>query len=100
MQSTGLEQIGRAFAADQPVSSVSTHKLSETQADPLKLHLELVDFDSAHAFLDVLGSFGGRLRELSLANVTIVGGDGNGKSDTEGRRFPGLKSVCLGYEGG
>ena len=106
MGSTGLEQIGRAFAADQPVSSVSTHRLSETQTeraptgDPLKLHLELVDFDSVRAFLDLLGSFGGRLRELSLASVTIGGDGGNGKSDIEGRCFPGLKSVCLGYDGG
>lgn len=102
MRSTGLEQIGRAFAADQPVS---THRLSETQkerattGDPLKLHLELVDFDSARAFLDLLGSFGGRLRELSLTSVTIGGDGGNGKSDIEGRCFPGLKSVCLGYDG-
>ena len=106
----GLEKIGRAFATssstghrNQPSSSASTSAPSETRvehrhtSDPLKLHLELVDFDSARTFLDLLGSFGGRLRELSLTSVTVEGG--NGKDATEGRCFPGLESVCLGYDG-
>jgi hypothetical protein len=109
MQTNGLEKIGRAFAAtshppNQPSPSASTNVLPEMRMEqrctggPLKLHLELVDFDSVCAFLDFLGSFGGRLRELSLASVS-VGGDGSGK-DVEGRSFPGLESVSLGYDGG
>ena len=109
MEVHGLEKIGRAFATtfchhNQPPSSVSTNPLSETRieqrpgGDPLKLCLELVDFDSVRTFLDLLGSFGGRLRELSLVSVSVQGG--NGKDAIEGRCFPGLESVCLGYDGG
>ena len=96
MQANGLEQIGRAFATTTS-TAVGYHY---PPANPLKLHLELVDFDSVRAFLDFLGSFGGRLRELSLSSVSLGGGDdGNGKKDVEGRCLPGLESVCLGYDG-
>lgn len=110
MKVDGLEKIGRAFAAPshtshQSLSSVSTDALPESRieqryvGDPLKVHLELVDFDSVPNFLDFLGSFGGRLRELSLMTVTFRG-SGNGKVDVGGRCFPGLESVYLGYDGG
>ena len=112
MQTNGLEQIGRAFATtsaavghhyppvNQP-SSVSAQAEETSNGDPLKLHLELVDFDSVRAFLDFLGSFGGRLRELGLACVRLGGGDGGNRKDViEGRCLPGLESVCLGYDGG
>jgi len=46
--------------------------------------------------LDLLDSFGGRLRELSLENVSF---GGNRRDDGKGRCLPGLESVCLGYEG-
>ena len=96
MQANGLEKIGRAFATT-PINALSgTQRYA---GDPLKLYLELVDFDTVPAFLDFLGSFGGRLRELSLASVTF-GGGGNWKDDIEGRCFPGLESVSLGYDGG
>jgi hypothetical protein len=117
VQWDGLEKIGRAFAAipattghhdhpsSQPFSSVSTNSLSETRleqtrtGDPLRLHLELVDFDSVRTLLDFLGSFGGRLRGLSLASATC-GGVGDWRDQVEGRCFPELESVCLGYDGG
>lgn len=118
MQTIGLERLGRAFAAtsataghhnhpsDQPLPSTSTNASPETRAEPthtsgpLKLHLDLVDFDSVHTFLDFLDSFGGRLRELSLSNVTLGEGGGIGKDDIKGRFFPGIEKVCLGYDGG
>lgn len=112
-KSAGLERIGRAFATissanpshhgslpNQSFSSPSTNAFPETRAhagDPLKVHLELVDFPSALTFLDFLGSFGGRVRELSLANVVIGGDD---KDDIRGRFLPEIESVCLGYDGG
>ena len=121
MQVHGLERIGRAFAttttttttsaghhnqpSNQPRSSVPPNRLSETGieqkyiSDPLKLHLDLVDFDSVRTFLDFLGSFGGRLRELSLSSVTF-GDGGSGKDAIKGLCFPGLESVCLDYGGG
>jgi hypothetical protein len=109
-QTNGLEKIGQAFAtaghnnhpSNLPLSSVSAN--SETRIEqthpggPLRLHLELVDFASVPAFLDVLGAFGGRLKELSLTSVTF--GSGQRKDDVEGRCLPGLESVCLGYDGG
>ncbi|KAF9646444.1 hypothetical protein BDM02DRAFT_3118676 [Thelephora ganbajun] len=116
MQATGLEKIGQAFAdisviaghhthpSNRPLSSATTSTPPEARVeqiptgDPLKLHLELVDFESVHAFLDFLGSFGGRLRELSLASITLGGGRGNGKDNVEGRYLPGLECVCLGYD--
>ena len=98
MQASGLEKIGQALAATS-VSLSGTRIGQRYTGDPLKLSLELVDFDSIPAFLDFLDSFGGRLRELSLASVTF-GGGGNGKDDIEGRCFPGLESVSLGYDGG
>ena len=112
----GLEQIGQAFAAPSATTghqyhlanqSSSTYTLSEARTeqtptgDPLKLHLEFVNFDSVRVFLDFLGSFGGRLRELSLASVGLGrGGDGNGEDYVGGRCFPGLESVFLGCDGG
>lgn len=116
-KATGMEQIGRAFAAipsnqcnppNQPSSSASTAAFSETRvgqtptSDPLKLHLELVGFSSVHKFLDFLGSFGSRLRELSLSQVIFdrARGGGNGKVDIQGRFLPGIECVCLGYDGG
>ena len=98
MQANGLEKIGRAFAATS-ANALSGRIGRGYTGDPLKLSLELVDFDSIPAFLDFLGSFGGRLRELSLADVNF-GGGGYGKDDIEGRCFPGLESVSLGYDGG
>lgn len=98
MQANGLEKIGRAFAATS-ANAFSGRIGRGYTGDPLKLSLELVDFDSIPAFLDFLGSFGGRLRELSLADVNF-GGGGYGKDDIEGRCFPGLESVSLGYDGG
>jgi len=98
METNGLEKIGRAFAATSLNAPSGTRVGQRYCGDPLKLHLELVDFDSIPAFLDFLGSFGGRLRELSLASVTF-GGGGNGKDDIQGRCFPGLESVSLGYDG-
>ena len=116
MQTTGLEKVARAFAttpatpghhnhpSDQPLSLASANAPPEARVEPthasgpLKLHLDLVDFDSVHTFLDFLGSFGGRLRELSLASVTL--GGGNRKEDLKGRFLPGLERVCLGYDGG
>ena len=107
MQATGLEQIARAFVVPSAVACHHHHPDSQPLSthpptgDPLKLHLELVDFDSVNTFLDFLGSFGGRLRELSLASVTLGGGDGgNGKGGVGERCLPGLESVCLGYDGG
>jgi hypothetical protein len=114
MQAKGLERIGQAFAAASataghhsllvnPQSSVNSEtRPGQTVAGgPLKLHLDLVDFDSVPGFLDFLGSFGGRLRELSLTNVSLGRWDGNnGKGDIEGRCLPGLESVCLGFDGG
>ena len=105
MQATGLEQIARAFVVPSAVACHHHHHLDSQPlpptGDPLKLHLELVDFDSVNTFLDFLGSFGGRLRELSLASVTLGGGDdGNGKGGIGGQCLPGLESVCLGYDGG
>ncbi|KAF9777428.1 hypothetical protein BJ322DRAFT_574810 [Thelephora terrestris] len=111
--STGVEEIARAFAPishnpshslDQTPSSTSTSALSETRtgpastSDPLKVHLDMVDFESVHMFLDFLESFGGRLRELSLSNVGFGGDDGKGRGDFRGRRLPGIESVCLGFE--
>jgi len=98
MQADGLERIGRAFAATS-LNALSGRIGQRYTGDPLKLCLELVDFDSVPAFLDLLGSFGGRLRELSLTSVTF-GDGGNGKGDIEGRCFPGLECVSLGYDGG
>ena len=98
-QANGLEKIGQAFAAPYVNALFGTQTGQRSAGDPLKLHLELVDFDSIPAFLDFLGSFGGRLRELSLTSVTF-GGDGTGKDGVEGRCFPGLESVSLGYDGG
>ena len=110
LQANGLEQIGRAFVTTSAAagyhcppansSSVSARAEQTPSRSPLKLHLELVDFDSVRAFLDFLGSFGGRLRELSLVGVCLGGGGGNGKDDIEGRCLPGLESVYLGYDGG
>ena len=117
MQANGLERIGQAFAAasaiagnhclsvDPPSSSVSANPETRTgqtvTGGPLKLHLDLVDFDSVPAFLDFLGSFGGRLRELNLTNVSLGRWDGsNGKGGIEGRCLPGLESVGLGFDGG
>ena len=113
MHANGLEQIGRAFTTastaagphypppNQPSSSISARAEKTPRGDPLKLHLELVHFDSVRAFLDFLGSFGGRLRELSLASVSLGDGDGGPrKDDIEGRCLPGLESVCLDYDGG
>ena len=111
LQANGLEQIGQAFVTTSaavghhcpPANSSSSGSARAEQIlsrSPLKLHLELVDFDSARAFLDFLGSFGGRLRELSLVGVGLGGGGGNGKDGIEGRCLPGLESVHLGYDGG
>ena len=113
MHVDGLEQIGQAFATastaaghhypppNQPPSSVSARAEQTLRGDPLKLHLELVDFDTVPAFLDFLGSFGGRLRELSLTSVSFGGGNGGPrKDDIEGRCLPGLERVCLSYDGG
>lgn len=111
MPAKGLERIGQAFAGhhclpvNPPPSSVSAGSETRTgqtvTGGSLKLHLELVDFDSVPAFLDFLGSFGGRLRELSLTSVSLGRWDGNnGKGDVEGRCLPGLESVCLGFDGG
>jgi len=99
MPADGLEKIGRAFAASSANTLSGTRIEQRSSGDPLKLCLELVDFDSIPAFLDLLGSFGGRVRELSLTSVTF-GGGGNGKGDVERRCFPGLESVSLGYDGG
>lgn len=70
-------------------------------SDPLKIHLEMVDFESIHAFLDFLGSFGGRLRELSLASVGFGrNGDSIRKDDIRGRFLPGIECLYLGHDGG
>ena len=112
-RSTGMQQIGRAFAAISAVPShhgheclpnkpsTSTNTLPETKptSDPLKLRLDLVDFESVHTFLDFLESFGERLRELSLKRVGF-GGGGDGRNDITGRFLPGIKSVCLNRDGG
>jgi hypothetical protein len=111
-QANGLERIAQAFATtttavchhclptNQPPSSGSAHSLSETRPEqsPLKLSLEFVEFDSVRAFLDLLGSFGGRLRELSVTGIGF--GGSSGKDAVEGRCLPGLERVCLGYDGG
>ena len=113
MQAKGLERIGQAFAAapeiagnhclpvNPPSSSVPANSETRTGQTALKLHLDLVDFDSVPAFLDFLGSFGGRLRELGLTNVSLGRWDeSKGKGGIEGRCLPGLESVCLGLDGG
>jgi len=113
MRTNELKTIGQAFAdssaghqdhpSSQPLSPAPTNTLSETRTeqtyirDPLKLHLEFVNFDSVGTFLDLLESFGGRLRELSLASITF---GRNERGDVKGRCLPGLESVCLGYDGG
>lgn len=118
MQSAGMEQIGRAFAAvpvndshhsyptNPPLSVASTTTaISETRtsqssgSDPLKVHLELVDFESVRTFADFLGSFGGRLRELSLSNVAFGGDGGTGKGGIDDACcLPGIECVYLGYD--
>ena len=118
METGPLERIARAFAAipapagnhghpfHQPPSSAPTNAFSETRAaqtstnDPLKVQLQLVDFESVPTFLDFLGAFGGRVRELSLVNVAIGGGGGVGKDSVEHRCLPEIESVYLGYDGG
>ena len=117
IQSTGMDQIGRAFAPisqtagghdhspNQPLSSALTNAFSETRAgqapanDPLKINLEQMEFESVHKFLDFLESFGGRVRELSLSGVTFGGLDDDGEGDFRDRCLPGIESVSLGYEG-
>lgn len=108
---TGMEQIGQAFAAipanpghtSQPSCSVSMGAFPETQrehtatSEPLKVHLDRADFESVHAFLDFLESFGGRLRELGLSNVDF---GGRGQGDFRGRLLPGIECVCLDHAGG
>ena len=117
-KSTGLERIGRAFSTipansthhgslpDQQLSSASRNAFLETRGrqtptnDPIRVHVELVDFESVHTFLNFLGSFGGRLRELSLSSVMFGNGGGLGEGDVPSRVFPGIESVYLDYEGG
>lgn len=119
VQKTGMEQIGQAFAAMPANPSHHGHPLSQSMSttavsmnappeslvgqtptnDPLKVHLELVEFGSFHTFLDFLGSFGGRLRELSLTKVGF-GRDDERRGDTRHRSFPGIECVYLGYDGG
>lgn len=115
-QSTGMDRIGRAFAPilqtagdhgdspNQPLSSALTNAFSETRVgqapanDPLKLHLEQIEFESVHKFLDLLESFGGRVRELSLSGVTFGGPGGDREGNFRDRCLPGIECVSLGYE--
>ena len=110
-RSADVERIARAFAptsyntSNPPNQTLSPSALSEMRTgqastnDPLKVHLDMVDFESIHTFLDFLECFGGRLRELSLSNVCFEGNGGNGKGDFRDRCLPGIECVYLGYEG-